>query len=99
MLASSSTVCSSLDEPCPFVNEVDTRAREVAQMALSRCWDETGAQQAVAQQGATGRNRAQQIGQPLGILDVGLAARDRLGVVGIDDEDLGRGPRIGPQAG
>ena len=66
-------------EPCPLVNQVDAVAREVAQVTLGRrSRNEAGAQQAMAQQ----------IGQPLGILDIRLAARDRLGVVRIDDEDL-----------
>jgi len=71
----------SVGEPCSFVNQVETVAREVAQiaqMALRRRWNEAGAQQPVAQQ----------VRQPLGVLDIGLATGNRLDVIGIDDEDL-----------
>jgi hypothetical protein len=57
---------------------VDAVAGEVAQVALRGGRDAAGAQQAVAQQ----------IRQPLGILDIGLAPRDDLGMLRVDDEDL-----------
>lgn len=83
-----------IGQPCPLVDEVDTIAREVAQVTLSGRRDEARAQQPVAQQ----------VGQPLGIFHIRLATRHRLDVVGVDDQHLALalqqvedGPPIGPR--
>jgi hypothetical protein len=60
------------------VDEGRTVAREFTQLTLGTIWDEAGAQQAMAQQ----------VGDPLGVFDVGLAPWDRLDVLRIDDQHL-----------
>jgi hypothetical protein len=59
-------------------DEMDAVAREVAQLSLRGGGDEAPTHQPVAQQ----------LGQPLGVLDIGLAPRHRLDVGGVDDEQL-----------
>src|SRR5215470_11020590 len=68
----------SVGESRPLIDEMDAVAREVAQLPLGGGWDEAPAYQPVAQQ----------VGQPFGILDVGLTPGHGFGMIGVDDEEL-----------
>jgi hypothetical protein len=61
------------DEARPLLDRVGAVARQVAAVALRRRRDEAGAQQPAAQQ----------VGDLLGVLHVGLAAGDGLDVAGM----------------
>ena len=72
MLASSSTFWTRLMHRGTVADQARPLPGQVAQLADRRRRDEAGPQQAVLEQ----------LGDPLGVLDVGLAARDLLDVAG-----------------
>jgi hypothetical protein len=65
-------------ESCPLAGEVNAVARQIAQVALGGGGDAAGAHEPMAQQ----------VCQPLGVLHIGRAARDRLDVIGVDHHHL-----------
>ena len=62
----------------PLADQLGPLPRQVAQLADRRRRDEAGREQAVLEQ----------LGDPLGVLDVGLAAGDLLDVLGVDQDHL-----------
>ena len=78
MLASSSDLLDPVGHRRPVGDQLGPLPRQVAQLADRRGRHEAGREQAVLQQ----------LGDPLGVLDVGLAARDLLDVVGVDQDQL-----------
>ena len=62
----------------PVADQLGPLPRQVAQLADRRRRDEAGREQAVLEQ----------LGDPLGVLDVGLAAGDLLDVLGVDQHHL-----------
>jgi hypothetical protein len=67
-----------IDQTGAFAHKVGTVTGQVAQVALRPWRDETGPHQSMTEQ----------LGDPLRVLDIGLAARDRLDVLGIEQPDL-----------
>jgi hypothetical protein len=65
-----------VDHPCALFDQCDAIAGQIAQVTLRLGWNEAGFQQAMHQQ----------LGQPLGILDIGLAPGHMFDVLCVDQQ-------------